>query len=403
VDAGHKTMAAVEAGRQDTADAGVEIMASRSTHLLASPCDLQSEFSSLSLEQSLSLDSLQGDVLLAMVDVCTPRTLLMLEATSVCWRDRIRCVLRSEQWARHNGLPVGWAASAREMSRWLVIHPPKGSRRQPSNGGKLLTCVMLQLQWSPLDGMVLDGVAAVLAFSKRLKKLQLSGNIDTVGPRIPVVIAKPIAFNTTLTELRISFNGIDDEGAEAIANALKTNAALHHLDLSRNQIREAGAAAISDALRLNATLKTLRMEHNGIGDVGAKAIGDGALTVNTTLTSLYLGGNSISNAGATAIGQALEVNSALSRISLSANEIGGPGAAAIAEALKINTALTLLSLYNNRIGNSGATAIGEAIRLHGTALRHLYLEHESFFGDLGIAARYIAAVRATSDRGRAWS
>ena len=83
----------------------------------------------------------------------------MLEATSVCWRDRIRCVLRSEQWARHNGLPVGWAASAREMSRWLVIHPPKGSRRQPSNGGKLLTCVMLQLQWSPLDGMVLDGVA----------------------------------------------------------------------------------------------------------------------------------------------------------------------------------------------------------------------------------------------------
>lgn len=404
MEAGHQDTA-VEAGHQDTADAGEADMTSRSTHLLASPvCDLQSGFSSLSLEQSL--DSLLGDVLHAVLDVCSPRTLLMLEATSVCWRDRIRCVLRDEQWARNNGLSVGWAASARALSSWLVIHPPKGLRRQPRNGGKLLTCIMLQLQYCPLDAAVLHGVAAVLAFSKRLKKLQLSWNIDTVGPRIPVAIAKPIAFNTTLNELRIRSNGIDDEGAATIANALKTNTALYFLDLSHNQIREAGAAAISDALRLNAALKTLRMEFNSIGDVGAKAIGDEVLAVNITLTSLYLSSNSVSNAGAAAISQALEANTALSRLSLSSNAIGDNGAAAIFEALKVNTTLKLLSLFGNRIGIFGAAAIGEAIRLKGTVLTHLYLDctvKNSIRTTLGFQPLgFQPAIFATSHWGRAY-
>ena len=46
-------------------------------------------------------------------------------------------------------------------------------------------------------------------------------------------------------------NAIGDEGAAALAEALKVNTALTWLDLKDNEIGDEGAAALAEALKVN--------------------------------------------------------------------------------------------------------------------------------------------------------
>ena len=129
--------------------------------------------------------------------------------------------------------------------------------------------------------------------------------------------------------------GLGDEGAKSLSEALKTNTTLQSLhlereqgesaedgwiaDISNNQHKQAenwfgdeGASALSEALKTNTTLQSLNLfceqeeseedgwfadiannKHkqagNGIGAEGARALCE-ALKDNTTLQSLDLGG-----------------------------------------------------------------------------------------------------------------
>ena len=95
----------------------------------------------------------------------------------------------------------------------------------------------------------------------------------------------------------------------------------------------------------------LELSNNSIDDDGAKAIAE-SLKVNTVLTRLILGGNSIGDDGAKAIAEALKDNTVLTKLSLQGDSIGVDGAKAIAEALKVNTVLTTLHLSFNSIGDN---------------------------------------------------
>ena len=68
-------------------------------------------------------------------------------------------------------------------------------------------------------------------------------------------------------------NSIGDEGAEAIAEALKVNPVLTNLNLFDNNIGDDGAKAIAEALKVNPVLTELRLVlQQTIGADGAKAI-----------------------------------------------------------------------------------------------------------------------------------
>ena len=56
-------------------------------------------------------------------------------------------------------------------------------------------------------------------------------------------------FNRVLTNLDLHFNQIGDEGAKAIAEALKVNPVLTKLDLSVNNLGDAGKKAVRDAVK----------------------------------------------------------------------------------------------------------------------------------------------------------
>jgi hypothetical protein len=76
---------------------------------------------------------------------------------------------------------------------------------------------------------------------------------------------------TVLTELILWENKVGDDGAKAIAEALKVNAVVAKLDLGWNKIGDEGAIAIAESLKVNAVVTKLDLVCNGnMGDAGKK-------------------------------------------------------------------------------------------------------------------------------------
>lgn len=133
-----------------------------------------------------------------------------------------------------------------------------------------------------LDNSGLDNVdVQVLAQNSTLLTLSLQeNNIDSMG-----AIAL-VRLNTTLQDLDLSLNSIDNRGAQALALS-NTNTSLRALDLSFNEVGDAGAQALAQ----NRSLRYLLLAHNQVGDVGARA-----LAQNNTLQSIDLHRNPINEA-----------------------------------------------------------------------------------------------------------
>jgi len=70
-----------------------------------------------------------------------------------------------------------------------------------------------------------------------------------------------------------------------------------HLGFVGSSIGDNGAQALAEALKMNSTLTTLCLQNNSIGDIGAQALYQ-ELQVNSTLTTLDLWQNSVTDKGA---------------------------------------------------------------------------------------------------------
>jgi ABC-type Na+ transport system ATPase subunit NatA len=85
--------------------------------------------------------------------------------------------------------------------------------------------------------------------------------------------------------LILGWNSINNEGAIALADALKVNSSLTSLNLGWNSFELKGAIAIPDALQMNTTLQSLYLNYNSIDQEGAISFAK-ALTHNPTLLIL---------------------------------------------------------------------------------------------------------------------
>jgi hypothetical protein len=178
---------------------------------------------------------------------------------------------------------------------------------------------------------VICGIPVQQLREDSVRKLNLTGRMLHVPAAM--LVAYLIPATSVLTELRLGYNKIGDEGAKAIAEALKVNAVVTELWLGGNKIGDEGANAIAEALK------------------------SGTAVVAT----LFLGDNNIGVEGAKAIAEALKVNAVLTCFDLSLNNIGDNGAKAIAEALKVNAVLTKLDLEYNKMGDAGEKAVQDAV------------------------------------------
>ena len=190
---------------------------------------------------------------------------------------------------------------------------------------------------------------------------------------------------------RLAVNGIGDEGARGLGDALKTNTTLTQLWLGSEQQDRKETQQENKA---STTWHVEWLADNGIGVEGARGLVD-ALKTNTTLTELSLGGEQQDQ------GRTLKPRKAQQHeVWLIANRIGDEGARALGDALKTNTTLTQLELNSeqqdhketlkeskskhngmwsgwaaNVIGDEGARALGDALKTN-TTLTQLWLSCE---------------------------
>ena len=150
---------------------------------------------------------------------------------------------------------------------------------------KSISLFKLDLNHSHIDG----GVAQVLSRaleSSTVCSLKLSSCY--IGDIAIAAISKSIQFS--LHELDISYNGIQCQGAQALADGLKQCSSLAVLDISHNHIRGNGACALADALVNCTNLTKLSICHNCIDSIGIKALVN-ALKYWTELKQLDLNDN----------------------------------------------------------------------------------------------------------------
>ena len=98
--------------------------------------------------------------------------------------------------------------------------------------------------------------------------------------------------------------GIDDEGAEILANRLNTSV-LENLVLDFNRISYSGAVALAGCIARCSVVQEVSIQCNSIGDSGAIALAD-SLVHCSSLRRLDLQGNGLGDEGAVAIAKAAE-------------------------------------------------------------------------------------------------
>jgi hypothetical protein len=142
--------------------------------------------------------------------------------------------------------------------------------------------------------------------------------------------------------------------------------------LGHNRIQDNGAIALAMALKVNRSITKLDLEYNRIGDAGVEALAI-ALQDNSTLEELNLLGNFfISAAGVRALANALKTNSTLTSLNLKLNRIDDAGTEALAISLKHNCTLTQLNLELNPIYDEGAKSLLTAL-IDNHTLTELYI------------------------------
>ena len=154
--------------------------------------------------------------------------------------------------------------------------------------------------------------------------------------------------NTTLTELDVGSNYLQEDGGLVLAAALHGNTTLTKLDIRRNVMGDRAGTNFANLLRGNSTLRCLNIGFNRLGPTAvinfAWELGLSALRGNATLTSLCLSGNELRNGGAMALAQALRANTTLTELDLQWTGVGMEDVQELIAALGANTTLARLDL-----------------------------------------------------------
>ncbi|CAF3962559.1 unnamed protein product, partial [Adineta steineri] len=125
--------------------------------------------------------------------------------------------------------------------------------------------VELHLPGNEINEKGIQLLADALVNNKTLTILDLRGN--PVGAGIET-LANSLQTNTTLTTLYLDDTGIDDDGATNLAEMLRHNETLQRLSLGRNKITATGVQNLADALHgsCNSTLEELDLAGNTVDD-----------------------------------------------------------------------------------------------------------------------------------------
>ncbi|OMP05073.1 Leucine-rich repeat, ribonuclease inhibitor subtype [Corchorus olitorius] len=181
------------------------------------------------------------------------------------------------------------------------------------------------------DGGV--ALAEALTTCTHLKKLDLRDNM--FGVEAGVSLSRALSLFADLTEVYLSYLNLEDEGAEALANALKESApSLEVLEMAGNDITAKGAASLAACIVSKQFLTKLNLAENEFKDEGAifiaQALGEG----HGQLNEVDMSTNAIRRAGARALAQAVVNKPGFKLLNINGNFISDEGIDEVKELFK---------------------------------------------------------------------
>uniref|UniRef100_A0A672QYI3 Uncharacterized protein n=1 Tax=Sinocyclocheilus grahami TaxID=75366 RepID=A0A672QYI3_SINGR len=174
-------------------------------------------------------------------------------------------------------------------------------------------------------------------------------------------LATVLRSNSSLKELDMSNNNLQDSGVKKLQNGLEnTNCTLQKLSLRKCGLTEESCSALATVLRSNSSLKELDMSNNNLQDSGVKKLQNGLENTNSYLFTFLYRFNCIS--------------------------ITAEGCATLASAFNSNPSnLIELDLSGNKLENSGVTEISGLLGNSQCTLQILRLGFGEFKHELKIS------------------
>jgi len=172
------------------------------------------------------------------------------------------------------------------------------------------------------DGGV--ALAEALGACKHLRKLDLRDNM--FGVEAGVALSKVIPAYTDLTEIYLSYLNLEDDGAEALSNALKESASsLEILDLAGNDITAKAAASVAACISSKQFLTKINLSENELKDEGVVLISKALEGGHGQLLEVDLSTNSITWSGAKLVAEAVMGKPGFKLLNINANFISDEG------------------------------------------------------------------------------
>jgi len=244
--------------------------------------------------------------------------------------------------------------------------------------------IIIDLSYNQIQDDGANKLGDLIKDAISLKVLILKSN--SIGPTGAKSLRKALKMVSTIEELDLSNNFIKTDGSMSLTKLLFTHTNLHKLDLGNNEIDHDGIIAITSVMNLtNNTLRELNLNsplYNSIGQEMCIHLGK-MLASNNSLKRLSLQKHKIRCDGLYIISEHLLDNNTLEVFDLSANEIGVEGCTAIGKYLTSGKCvLNTLYLSSNRTGDLGAKSLAFALESN-KSLKVLTLNYNRI-NDLGL-------------------
>jgi Ran GTPase-activating protein (RanGAP) involved in mRNA processing and transport len=180
-------------------------------------------------------------------------------------------------------------------------------------------------------------------------ELDMSGKMSGAGDA--TMLAGEVVDNEAMTRLNLSNNDIGGEdgepGVHALADMLRSNTTLKELNISSNNLDEECAQILAPAIGDNRAIENLHVGSNGIPEkemceIMAIVMSKESMQIlcevpfkDKTITELDLSGKDLGTEGALVVAEYLDGNGALTSLNLSSNNLKAEGGKIVAEAIKV--------------------------------------------------------------------
>uniref|UniRef100_A0A667YX35 Leucine rich repeat containing 74B n=1 Tax=Myripristis murdjan TaxID=586833 RepID=A0A667YX35_9TELE len=228
-------------------------------------------------------------------------------------------------------------------------------------------------------------VVPACSFLRQMQNSEVSMMHYGLGPKGTKALAVALVTNTSVLRLNLRDNWTEGMGGAAVAEMLKENCyikgdfswqhnaahasasdmlpgntTLVNLNLSGNCLNDLVAPDLGDALNANTMLKRLDLSHNALGELAGR--GAVANYDNLFLRTLDVSCNGFGKEGAIALGEALKENSTLEELNVSNNQIPPEGAIRFAMGLRVNKTIKSLNIGRNPIQSAGCYGVLQSLQ-----------------------------------------